>query len=320
MLDGAAPASACATDAPARDGMHASRPVLAALVSAVLLSWSSAGPAQATSPSMVHVRGGNFAMGADGPLAMAHEGPVHTVTVGPFWIDATEVTVAQFAEFVRATGYTTEAEKYGWSGVFDMALAEWKRVDGADWRHPNGPQSRARPRHPVTHVSWNDARAYARWKGHRLPTEAEWEYAARGGLAGKTYSWGDELRPGGRMMANWWQGGFPARNTREDGYAGPAPVASFAANGYDMFDATGNVWEWVADRYAPDYYARSPARDPRGPGEGSERVMRGGSYLCASNFCSNYRVAGRSHATPDSGLSNVGFRTVKDDRPERRGD
>lgn len=265
----------------------------------------------ATLPGMVHVRGGSFAMGSADALAMAHERPVHVVTVDAFWIDRTEVTVAQFAAFVQATGYSTDAEKYGWSGVFDSARAAWVRVDGADWRHPDGPDSHAGANDPVTHVSWNDAQAYSQWKGHRLPTEAEWEYAARGGLAGKAYSWGDELRPGGKPMANWWQGSFPVRNTLEDKFAGPAPVASFPANGYGLFDVTGNVWEWVADWYAPDYYARSSARDPQGPAHGSERVMRGGSYLCASNFCSNYRVAGRSHATPDTSLSNVGFRTVK---------
>ncbi|WP_206413395.1 formylglycine-generating enzyme family protein [Lysobacter enzymogenes] len=268
--------------------------------------------------AMVHVPAGVFAMGSaakdDGAMSMRHERPVHEVAVHAFWMDATEVTVAQFAGFVAATHYKTEAEKFGWSGVFRMDLAKWVRVDGADWRHPNGPGSNAKADDPVSHVSWNDADAYAKWLGHRLPTEAEWEYAARGGLEGKTYSWGDELNPGGRAMANWWQGHFPDRNEGRDGYPGLAPVARFPPNGYGLYDMTGNVWEWVADRWDENYYAHSPKRDPRGPDSGSERVMRGGSYLCSQNFCSNYRVAGRSHATPDSTLSNVGFRTVKDSR------
>lgn len=269
------------------------------------------------SADMVRIPGGTFAMGAaakdDGAMQMPHEKPVHEVTVKSFWMDTTEVTVAQFARFVDATHYRTEAEIFGWSAVFSALQGQWTRVDGADWRHPNGPQSSAKPDEPVGHVSWNDASAYARWRGHRLPTEAEWEYAARGGLAGKTYSWGDELNPGGKPMANWWQGHFPARDDGADGFKGLAPVARFPPNGYGLFDMTGNVWEWVADRWGEDYYAHSPKRYPRGPAHGDERAMRGGSYLCSENFCSNYRVAGRSHATPDSTLSNVGFRTVKDD-------
>jgi formylglycine-generating enzyme required for sulfatase activity len=262
---------------------------------------------------MVHVRAGSFAMGSEDPVAEPFEGPVHTVTVKSFWMDSTKVTVAQFERFVRATRYTTEAERFGWSAMFSVREGNWTRLDRADWRHPEGPRSRARPQDPVTHVSWNDANAYARWMGHRLPTEAEWEYAARGGLRGKTYSWGNELTPGGKQMANWWQGTFPSHDDGADGFVGVAPVASFPANGYGLYDMTGNVWEWVADWFGADYYAHSPAVDPHGPAHGSQRVMRGGSYLCSSNFCANYRVSGRSSATPDSTLSNVGFRTVRDD-------
>lgn len=259
---------------------------------------------------MVFIKGGAYRMGDDD--AMPYEGPAHEVGVDSFWIDATEVTVAQFARFVGATGYKTDAEKFGWSGVFDTSSGEWTRCDGADWRHPEGPSSGARPDEPVCQVSWNDADAYARWAGKRLPTEAEWEYAARGGLAGKKYAWGDELRPGGRPVANWWQGRFPTENTKEDGFVGRAPVGSFPPNGYGLYDTAGNVWEWCSDWFAGDYYSSSPRRNPTGPATGAERSMRGGSWLCSENYCTNYRVAARGHATADTGLDNVGFRCAKD--------
>ena len=276
------------------------------------LTPASGSPASGA-PPMVRIPGGTFAMGSAGAQAEPFEGPVHQVSVKPFWMDRTEVTVAQFAQFVQATSHRTEAERFGWSATFDSARGHWRRMDGANWRHPNGPRSEARPGDPVTHVSWFDAHAYARWRGHRLPTEAEWEFAARGGLAGKTYSWGDELTPGGRAMANWWQGDFPVRDQGLDGYRGAAPVASFPPNGYGLHDMTGNVWEWVADWFGADYYAHSPATDPTGPARGSQRVTRGGSYLCAANFCANYRVSGRSSATPDSSTAHIGFRTVRSD-------
>ena len=262
-------------------------------------------------PGMVFVEGGTFLMGAEGD--MPEEAPVHRVTVKSFWMDAREVTVAEFARFVEATGYRTEAERFGWSGVFDKASGGWARVDGADWRRPEGPSApEARGNEPVCQVSWNDAAAYARWAGKRLPTEAEWEFAARGGLEGKRYAWGDELRPGGRAVANWWQGRFPEQDTGEDGYAGRAPAGSFAPNGYGLYDVGGNVWEWCADWFDAEYYARSPAANPAGPDAGEERVIRGGSWMCSENFCSNYRVSARSRATPDSGLNNLGFRCAGD--------
>ncbi|MCP9495860.1 MAG: formylglycine-generating enzyme family protein [Pyrinomonadaceae bacterium MAG19_C2-C3] len=264
----------------------------------------------ANTNGMVLIPGGMFQMGTND--GMPYEAPMHEVVLKSFYIDATEVTVAEFARFVEATGYVTEAERFGWSGVFDVKQATWTRGDGATWRTPDGAGSTAKPNEPVTQVSWNDAGEYAKWAGKRLPSEAEFEYAARGGLKGKEYAWGDELRPQGKPVANWWQGTFPARNTGEDGFIGRAQVGGFAANGYGLYDVAGNVWEWTADWYADDYYQTSPRDNPTGASVGTERVIRGGSWLCAENYCTNYRVAGRSHATPDSGLNNLGFRCVRD--------
>jgi formylglycine-generating enzyme len=259
---------------------------------------------------MVLIPGGSFDMGTDD--GMPFEGPVHRVTVKLFCMDEREVTVAEFSRFVEATHYLTEAEKYGWSVVFDVKTGEWSRVDGANWRHPEGSGTTTQRDEPVVQISWNDANAYAKWAGKRLPTEAEWEFAARGGLIGKTYAWGDDLRPGGKPVANWWQGVFPDRNTGEDGFLGRAKVGSFSPNGYGLFDMAGNVWEWTSAWYSEDYYSKSPSQDPKGPPSGEERVIRGGSWMCAENFCSNYRVAARSHSSPDTGLNNLGFRCVKD--------
>ncbi len=266
-------------------------------------------PDQPASAGMLLIPGGTFLMGTND--GMPYEAPAHEVKLESFWMDAHEVTVAEFAQFVAATGFKTEAERFGWSGVFDMKNGKWTRIDGANWRAPEGHGSQTIPNEPVTQVSWNDANEYARWSGKRLPTEAEWEYAARGGLEGKEYSWGDELRPAGKPVANWWQGTFPERNTKEDGFLMRASVKSFKPNGYGLYDMAGNVWEWCADWYADDYYSQSPRENPTGVVSGVERVMRGGSFLCAGNFCTNYRVAGRSHSTPDTGLNNVGFRCAK---------
>ncbi|HKX83164.1 MAG TPA: formylglycine-generating enzyme family protein, partial [Pyrinomonadaceae bacterium] len=197
---------------------------------------------------MVFISGGSFLMGTgDG---MSFEAPVHEVQVRSFLIDEHEVTVSQFADFVKATGYETEAERVGWSGVFNVRTGEWEKVDGANWRNPDGDNVKPLPNDPVVQVSWADAAAYATWTGKRLPTEAEWEFAARGGLVGKTYAWGDELRPEGKPVANWWQGAFPVRNTAEDGFVGRASIKSFSPNGYGLYDVAGNVWEWCADWYA----------------------------------------------------------------------
>jgi formylglycine-generating enzyme required for sulfatase activity len=261
-------------------------------------------------PGMVLLPGGEFFMGTDG--GNPAESPRHAVVVRPFYIDKTDVTVAEFARFIAATGHQTEDETKGNGEVFDLDHAKWEVPNGVTWRCPDKPGVAAPADEPVTQVSWNDATAYAKWAGKRLPTEAEFEYAARGGLAGKQYSWGDDLRPGGKPAANWWQGEFPTRNTGEDGYVGRSPVGKFPANGFGLFDMTGNVWQWCADWADDDYYGKSPRDNPTGPEAGTDRVIRGGSFLCAENFCRNYRVAGRSRTTPDSALNNLGFRCVKD--------
>ncbi|MFF0269764.1 formylglycine-generating enzyme family protein [Kribbella sp. NPDC004536] len=277
----------------------------------------------------VLVGGGVFAMGnglgdeneADG------ETPVHEVEVGAFSIDATSVTNADFARFVDATGYRTEAENFGYSAVFHLALAAepdevmgpasgtpwWAGVRGADWRHPGGSRSDldGLDDHPVVHVSWNDATAYCKWTERRLPTEAEWEYAARGGLEGKRYPWGDELiGADGVWRCNIWQGEFPRTNTEEDGYLTTAPVRTYQPNGYGLWQMVGNIWEWCGDWFGPRYYKFSPAANPPGPSLGAARVMRGGSYLCHDSYCNRYRNAARSSNTPDSSMGNAGFRTV----------
>jgi formylglycine-generating enzyme required for sulfatase activity len=260
---------------------------------------------------MVLIPGGTFHMGSNaGP---PHEQPVHVVTVKAFQIDRYPVTVARFEQFVKATGYVTEAEKFGSSVVFNTTTGQWGPglTEHVDWRHPTRPDVPSKPNEPVMQVSWNDAVAYAKWAGKRLPTEAEFEFAARGGMDGKTYAWGDELNPDGKYMANYWQGHFPEADRGLDGFRGVAPVGSFPANGYGLYDMTGNVWEWCADWYV-DHYDPAPATDPHGPAVGSERVIRGGSWMCAENFCVNYRVSGRMHSTAETALNNTGFRCVKD--------
>jgi formylglycine-generating enzyme required for sulfatase activity len=252
------------------------------------------------------------------------ETPVHAVHLDAYRMDATTVTNAQFATFVKDTGYLTGAEEFGVSAVFHLAYHGdardvvnqaagapwWLAVRGATWRHPEGPHSdiSRRQNHPVVHVSWYDAEAYAHWAGKLLPTEAEWERAARGGLDGRRFAWGDELTPRGRWMCNIWQGTFPTENTREDGYLTTAPATSFGRNGFGLSCVAGNVWEWCADWFAGDYYAGSPEHDPQGPESGEQRVMRGGSYLCHDSYCHRYRVAARSSNTPESTSANIGFR------------
>ena len=255
------------------------------------------------------------------------EGPVRPVTLSAFRIDTFPVTNKDFAAFVGETGYRTESEIFSWSFVFWMHLPPdrldelvedtvaaapwWCKVPGADWRHPEGPGSdvKRRANHPVVHVSWNDAAAYAAWAGNALPTEAQWEYAARGGLEQKLYPWGDDLTPDGKHRCNIWQGEFPRVDTAEDGFAGACPVDAFAPNGYGLYSITGNVWEWCADWFHTAFDAR-PKTDPTGPQRGETKVMKGGSFLCHASYCNRYRVAARTSNTPDSAASNIGFRCV----------
>ncbi|MDY0409226.1 formylglycine-generating enzyme family protein [Virgibacillus soli] len=273
--------------------------------------------------------GGDFLMGTDDEQGFPRdgEGPIRRVSVAPFYIDAHTVTNAQFKKFVDATGYQTDAEQYGWSFVFYLLISEtvaktvtqkaqqtpwWWVVEGAYWQQPEGPDSTIENRmaHPVVHVSWHDAIAYCKWAGKRLPTEKEWEYAARGGLEQKIYPWGDKLNPNGKHMCNIWQGNFPMTNTKEDGYVGTAPATSFPPNDYGLYNVAGNVWEWCDDVFTTAYVAGKETGHVTQNDEG--RVMRGGSFLCHDSYCNRYRVAARTSNTPDSSASNVGFRCVAD--------
>jgi len=281
---------------------------------------------------MVGLGGGSFLMGTDDDIGFPDdgEGPVREVTLSPFRIDRTSVTNEQFQRFVDETGHLTEAERFGWSFVFRLfvsrklvqrgiarkveGLSWWYGVYGATWSRPEGPGSHVRDRmdHPVVHVTWNDAAEFAKWAGKRLPTEAEWEYAARGGLVQKRYVWGDELTPGGEHRCNIWQGTFPTVNSREDGYAGTCPVTEFKPNGFGIYNMAGNVWEWCSDWFSATFHGGGPRADPAGPPSGTARVMKGGSYLCHDSYCNRYRVAARTSNTPDSSTGNLGFRCAAD--------
>ena len=279
--------------------------------------------------AVVALAGGEFLMGTDYQHAFAAdgEGPVRPVLLSPFSIDTYPVTNGDFAAFVDAAGYRTESEVFGWSFVFWMHLPPerldelvedtvaaapwWCKVPGADWRHPEGPGSdvEERQNYPVVHVSWNDAAAYAAWAGKSLPSEAQWEYAARGRLEQKLYPWGDELTPEGKHLCNIWQGEFPRVDTAEDGFAGACAVDAFPANGYGLYSMTGNVWEWCADWFGTGF-DEELRRDPAGPEAGETKVMKGGSFLCHASYCNRYRVAARTSNTRDSAASNIGFRCV----------
>jgi formylglycine-generating enzyme required for sulfatase activity len=306
---------------------------------------------------MVWIPGGEFSMGAvvngegshEMPMTSNDAGPVHRVRVDGFWMDVTPVTNEQFEKCVKATGYVTIAERTPTREEFPTAPAEnlvagsvvfappdhdvpltdhyqwWTYVKGANWRHPLGSQSdiKGKEKYPVVQIAYPDAEAYAKWAGKRLPTEAEFEFAARGGLSGKTYVWGDEFRPNGKWMANTWQGKFPVKDAGEDGYAGIAPVKSFPPNNYGLYDMAGNVWEWCSDWYRPDYFktladAGGVARNPQGPDspfdpaepDEKKRVHRGGSFLCNDQYCSRYIVGTRGKGEPDTGTNHLGFRTV----------
>jgi formylglycine-generating enzyme len=277
---------------------------------------------------MVLLSGADFMMGSEDPLAYPDdgEGPVRRATLDPYWIDRNAVSNRRFAAFADATGYVTEAERYGWSFVFAGLLPDdfpptravaaapwWRQVPDADWRRPEGPGSDLADRmdHPAVHISWNDAHAYCSWAGARLPTEAEWEFAARGGLEGRTFPWGDELEPDGAHLMNVWQGVFPGHNTLADGYLGTCPVDAFAPNGHGVHCTTGNVWEWVADHFDPLFRRHQRRHNPAGPPVGANRVQKGGSYLCHATYCRRYRVAARQGSTPESSTGNVGFRCAR---------
>jgi formylglycine-generating enzyme len=307
-------------------------------------------------PAMVWIPGGTFLMGTNEKASFPNERPAHYVQVQSFWMDEHDVTNTEFSRFVELTGYVTTAEhKVVWEDLKkelapgtpkpdDSDLAPgalvftptsgpvplndlsvwWRWVHGADWRHPEGPASsiQGRENHPVVQVSWNDAVAYAQWADKRLPTEAEWEFAARGGLASKRYVWGDDFKPGGKYMANTWQGIFPIRDSGEDGFVGTSPVASFPANGYGLYDMAGNVWQWCNDWYRVDSHIEAASknfcRDPRGPAESYDpadpyspkRVVKGGSFLCNPDYCESYRPSARRGTPPDTGSSHTGFRCV----------
>ncbi len=306
-------------------------------------------PPPGTAPEgMVWIPGGTFWMGCD-DCDMPDTQPVHLVSVDGFWMDRTPVTNTQFAQFVKATGYLTIAERkpdpkdypgvdpgklVAGSAVFtpppsDVALDDitqwWEYVAGASWKHPEGPGTTiaGREEHPVVQIAWEDASAYAKWAGKELPTEAEFEFAARGGLDRNRYAWGDDLKPGGAWAANIWQGRFPSDNLAEDGYERTSPVTAFPPNDFGLYDVGGNVWQWCADWYRPDYFATLAAsgiaRNPQGPPDSYDpnepgarkRVQKGGSFLCSDRYCSRYLVGSRGRGAIDSGGSNTGFRCVK---------
>jgi formylglycine-generating enzyme len=308
--------------APGRDGSVADAAVPVAAPAAVR-------PARIS--TLVELPGGTFLMGSEDADINVGDGeaPIREVTVRPFAIDTVTVTNARWATFVKATGYVTEAERFGWSYVFHLLVPPnldrrihaspagtpwWLPVPGANWRSPEGPGSTSgnRQNHPVVHISWNDANAYCEWSATRLPTEAEWEYAARGGLESARYPWGDELLPGGRHRCNIWQGVFPDVNTADDGWVSTAPVTTFQPNGFGLYNVSGNVWEWCADWFSSSWHLDADRVDPQGPPTGTARAMRGGSFLCHHSYCNRYRVAARTSNTPDSSASNIGFRVVRD--------
>jgi formylglycine-generating enzyme required for sulfatase activity len=312
---GAGSPGCCAPARPAAPAAGASR-----------TATSSVGTARM--PAAVALDGGWFQMGCEDPGAYADdgEGPLRAVRVDPFLIGSRCVSNRDFSAFVDATGYVTEAERFGASFVFAGHLPDdfpptrgvvgaewWREVEGADWRHPAGPRSSLDgvEDHPVVHVSWRDADAYCAWAGARLPTEAEWEFAARGGLKGRRFPWGDALRPGGEHRMNVWQGRFPSHDSGADGYVGTAPVDAFPPNGFGLHNMTGNVWEWTADWFSTTWHRTGPCENPAGPAAGDRKALRGGSYLCHVSYCHRYRVSARMGNTVDSAAGNVGFRCAR---------
>jgi formylglycine-generating enzyme required for sulfatase activity len=331
--------------------------ILPIRIAAAPVSQKSSAPGPAPE-GMVWIPGGEFSMGSDVasesmcglPGTTMDSQPIHRVYVDGFWMDKTDVTNDQFEKFVKATKYITIAERTPTAAEFPGAPPEnlvagsvvftppdhpvslldhyqwWSYVKGASWRHPLGPKSdlKGKEKYPVVQIAYEDAAAYAKWAGKRLPTEAEFEFAARGGLEGKLYAWGNELRPGGKWMANIFQGQFPYKDTGADGFVGIAPVAQFPTNGYGLYDMAGNVWEWCSDWYRPDYYAQlasagGVARNPQGPESSfdpseptqQKRVMRGGSFLCTDQYCTRYMVGTRGKGEISSGSNHLGFRCVQ---------
>lgn len=316
--------------------------------SAALAVINKAEPPGPAPEGMVWIPGGTFWQGC-AECEMPDALPVHLVKLDGYWMDKTVVTNAQFAKFVAATNYQTIAERkpkasdypgakpeqlVPGSAVFSPPIGDvsldnpfmwWKYQAGANWKHPEGPGSdlKGKENHPVVHIAWVDAVAYAKWAGKRLPTEAEYEFAARGGHDRNRFSWGNDMKPDGKWAANIFQGKFPNNNTGEDGYLGTSPVTAFPANGFGLYDMGGNVWQWCADWYRPDYYEKLPAKtatvNPLGPEDSFDpdepgipkRVQKGGSYLCSDQYCARYQVGSRGKGAPDSGGTNVGFRLVK---------
>ena len=276
------------------------------------------------------IPGGSFFMGTDYEFAFKQDGesPIREITLDSFYMDETSVNNSQFAKFINETKYRTEAEKFGWSFVFNLLISKktlsispeyppntpwWRKVDGASWRHPEGPNTniKSRMNHPVTHVSWNDASEYCKWAGKRLPTEAEWEFAARGGLGQKLFPWGNDLiTKNGQHQCNIWQGDFPDTNTLDDGFLGTAPAKHYAQNGYGLYNMSGNTWEWQSDWFSTSFHINGPKNNPSGPNTGTAKTIKGGSYLCHDSYCNRYRIAARTSNTPDSSTGNLGFRCV----------
>ncbi len=304
------------------------KPRLERLATSIQASFTRARATTGSLENMVRLEGGPFYMGSESPAPFPAdgEGPVRRITLSAFYISKFAVTNQEFAEFVRKAGYRTEAERFGWSFVFRNHVPEgcqgpaqpgtpwWVQVKAADWSHPEGPGSSVagRAHHPAVHVSWNDAAAYCAWAGYRLPTEAEWEFAARGGLEQKLYPWGDELTPEGRHRCNIWQGVFPDHDLGEDGFTNVAAVEAYEPNGFGLYNAVGNAWEWCADYFDPSWHREATRLDPVGPAGGNTRVMRGGSFLCHESYCWRYRVAARTGTLPDSSTGHIGFRVARD--------
>uniref|UniRef100_A0A8D3CGP4 Sulfatase modifying factor 1 n=1 Tax=Scophthalmus maximus TaxID=52904 RepID=A0A8D3CGP4_SCOMX len=330
------PSCGCATPRradpdPAEDGTAAPDPAAKYSRGAGEKPCAVRGEEENTQSQMVLISGGEFLMGTDNPGIPADgESPQRLVQVDSFHMDVQEVTNRQFQSFVGATGYVTEAEKFGDSFVFEGILSEsvknqitqavaaapwWLPVKGANWRQPEGPDSNNTDRldHPVIHVSWADANAYCSWADRRLPTEAEWEYACRSGLKDRLYPWGNKLNPKGQHYANLWQGDFPNHNSGEDGYVKTSPVKSFPANGFGLYDMVGNAWEWTSDWWTVHHTAVQQ-HNPTGPPSGTDKVKKGGSYMCHKSYCYRYRCAARSQNSPDSSASNLGFRCVSQEQ------